>query len=73
MSGVRDGAINGNQTARERARYMRDKLYRIIRLGKRGGHAVGYAETGPSEHVALFKLLGDESKALTRPSKTVTM
>ena len=32
MPGGRDGAPNGNQTARKRARYMSDKLYRITRL-----------------------------------------
>ena len=46
MSGGLNGAINENQTARERARYMSDKLYRIIRLGKRDGHAVGNADNG---------------------------
>ena len=41
---------------------MSNKLYRIIRLGNRGSHAIGYAETGPSERAALRKLLDSKAR-----------
>ena len=41
---------------------MSNKLYRIIRLGPCGGHAVGYGETGPSERAALRKLLDSKAR-----------
>ena len=50
MSAVLDGAINGNQAARDRAKRMSETSYRIYRDSP---DLVGYVESGKDPRTAL--------------------